>query len=106
VAPGNYRISYVNGALRYNANQGWRLNAHNTFPAYYVEYNDGAAEIAFPGTVVEYGSQTQVEAANAGASIDIVHTGGSLGMYLHDGPIEDNVAGSPNPTFRLTLLTP
>lgn len=102
---GNYRISYVAGALHY-ANDFVDWNVNNILSTgYYIKYNGGAAEDYFSElTTAAFASQALAEAANAGKTHDIVHTGGTICMYLKDTPYTDNHPGSPNPTFKLTAL--
>jgi hypothetical protein len=103
VPAGNYRISYVNGALRYGANALWFLNIDNGLAHEgYKIVHSGGTQVEFPGTFDAYGSQALVEAANVGKSILIHHTGGEIKMYLTDSNYGDNGAGMPNPTFRLS----
>jgi hypothetical protein len=100
---GFYMISYVTGSLRYNPLNDWRVSKDDA--GYHVVYNNGAADEIFPvASMAEFPTQAQAAAANAGASMIINHTGGSIGMYLHDAPYADNIDGSPNPTFRLVQL--
>lgn len=111
IPAGNYRIAYVNGAVRYNASGEWWLNHDNNSPfgGYRIAYNNDAATAVFPGTAsstdgTHFFSQAEVEAANAGRSITFAHTGGRIGVYLSDQPYADNLPGSPNPTFKLETL--
>lgn len=103
LAAGLYRIRYINGALKYNAGQGWALNALGTL-GYMVRYSLG--DVFFPGTTsISFVTQSDVESANSGAHIDIVHNGGPIGVWLYDTIYPDNVPGNPNPTFSLTQLS-
>lgn len=103
---GNYKVSYVNGALKYSPAAGWSLNDEAMFGGqyriYYTSAEGTTVPIAFPGTTTQYSSQALVEAANAGKSVQFTHYGGSIGCYLFDTIYNDNVPGSPNPTFQLT----
>lgn len=100
---GTYRVSYVNGAMRYGNNALWLLNLNNGLAtAGFKIRHSGGTTVDFPGTTGTYGSQALVEAANAGKSIAITHTGGTISMFLNDTDYGDNHAGSPGPTFRLT----
>jgi len=102
---GTYRITYVQGALRYAPTFGWSLNCTDIIASdrYVVRY--GATDVTFPGTGAEdFPTQTAVEAANADAHIDVVHPGGAIGVWLSDTLYADNQAGSPNPTFRIARL--
>lgn len=97
---GDYKVEYVNGALKYNASNDWQLN-ESPAHGYYVTYNNGTSNINAPGDMAEYVAQVDLEAANAGAFVTFHHSGGMIGVYLFDDPYGDNTGGSPNPTFRL-----
>lgn len=101
---GTYRIRYDSGAMQYAAcvPPCWSVNTSGR--GFHVKYNNGTADAAFPASEVAFATQAEAEAANAGRFIDIVHTGGTIGMYLLDDPYGDNVAGSPNPTFSFPML--
>jgi hypothetical protein len=101
---GTYQIAYINGALKYNPAQGWALNAWSINPSgYIIVYSAGTLQ--FPGSnFVTFPSQAAVEAYNAGISQLIVHSGGSIGMFLTDTIYGDNLPGNPNPTFGLTKI--
>jgi hypothetical protein len=105
---GNYKVSYVNGALKYSPTQGWALNVRNPpnnegYVIYYTGPEGTQLPLNFPGTNDNtFPSQAAVEAANAGVSITFQHYGGAIGIYLFDSIYGDNVAGSPTPTFQLT----
>jgi len=101
VPAGTYKVSYVNGALRYGNNAFWLLNIAFANKGYYIRHSGGTT-IEFPGTTGTYGSQALVEAANAGRQITINHTGGTIEMFLDDLNYSDNHPGAPNPTFRLS----
>lgn len=106
IPAGNYRVSYVEGAWIspgpiYLVGDG--VLAAGKGRGYYITYNNGTAEVAFPVSGL-YASQALCEAANAGRSITFTHTGGKIGMFLWDSPYFDNSPGSPNPTFKLETL--
>lgn len=92
---GTYRINYINGAYKPSSLAG--------FQVWNYMVNNGATTSGFlPGNVGSFATQAICEAANSGRSFSFTHTGGSIGMWLSDSPYNDNVAGSPNPTFSLT----
>lgn len=106
IPEGTYRIAYVNGAWIspgpiYLVGDG--VLAAGKGRGYYIVYNNGGTEVAFPPSGL-YASQALCEAANAGAAIVINHIGGKIGMYLHDSPYADNSDGSPNPAFKLETV--
>lgn len=106
IPAGIYRVAYFNGAWIspgpiYLVGDG--VPAAGKGRGYYIKFDDGAQEVAFPPSGL-YSSQAECEAANAGASITFAHTGGKIGMYLHDSPYNDNTDGSPNPTFKLETI--
>ncbi len=106
--PGQYRINYVNGAWTGAGLGGQWMVGDGVLSAgkgrgYYIVYNNGGSEVAFPVSGL-YPSQAAAEAGTLGKSIVITHTGGTLGIYLHDSPYADNFPGSPNPTFNLHRL--
>lgn len=99
---GRYRVAYITGALIYGAGEGWALN--DAFgDGYQIMF--GGGNIRFPGTATGFATQALVASANAGTHLDIMHTGGQIGVYLADSIYNDNVAGSPNPQFLLTPLS-
>lgn len=102
---GTYRISYVTGAMEYAMCfpiQCWSVNTIGA--GFHIKYNGGAADVLFPASPNGFPTQPQAWADNAGLFINIVHTGGSIGMFLMDAPYGDNVAGTPNPTFNLVRM--
>lgn len=101
-AAGEYRIYYEAGAIEYGPGQGYRVNAGGI--GFYVAYDDGASEVQAPGTSTTYGTVAEVEAANAGLIVDIVHTGGTIGIYLGDSPYGDNTG--PGVTYRICPIAP
>lgn len=97
---GDYKVEYVNGALKYNPSFDWQLN-YSAAHGYYITFNGGTSIINAPGDTNAYGTQAALEAANAGQFVTFHHSGGKIGMYLFDDPYGDNLGGDPNPTFRL-----
>lgn len=107
---GNYRIRYKQGALLLNVTQpnqwwvNWRTRLSPSPIGYKVNYNGGTSTVWFPATDVNFPTQAAAEAANHDAFVDIVHSGGTIGVWLDDNPYGDNGPGHPSPTFQLTKL--
>ena len=121
VPAGNYVVRYVQGAMKYNPAQGWRVNAIALDKRYSIgifypgDVTPTLTKDATPLNYTEYATQAEVEAANAGAevTIDKATYFDALGenrarirIRLEDNPYDDNIAGSPNPTFRLLRVCP
>lgn len=103
---GTYRVQYVNGAMEY-ANcmptQCWSVNTIGA--GFHVVYNGGTADVLFPASTNTFPNQAGAEAENTGKIIDIVHTGGTIGVFLNDTNYGDNQPGAPNPTFKLLRIS-
>lgn len=101
---GNYRVEYIEGALKYNPAFNWGLN-DSTAHCFRVVHNNGTASIMGPALDFQrFATQALLEAHNTGQVVEFVHTGGTIGVFLDDFPYEDNIAGDPNPTFRLSKI--
>lgn len=91
VPPGNYRISYVSGALRYGGAVNYSVqDPLNLTHGYKIKYDDGLNEVASPGDTFQSASVATVAAHNTGAFVDFTHTSGKIGIYLFDSPYNDN----------------
>ncbi len=103
---GTYRVSYVNGALNYsNDTSLWQVG-NLIYTRYNIRHDNGSTNTGFSElTQGTYASQALAEAANAGKTHDIIHTGGTICMWFDDAPYTDNHSGSPNPTFLLTKIS-
>ena len=101
---GTYRIKYVTGAMEYAPCTIPCWNVNTVGAGYHVEYNNGSADLVFPAVTTARVTEAEVHSDNAGRFIDIMHTGGSICMYLQDAPYGDNVHGTPDPTFNLRKL--
>lgn len=113
---GWYRIKYVTGAFRFNVAYGWGVSTN----WYLVTQKGGEVDLlqlpsvpnpggpSIPsGKFAGPGYDTEEAARNAAllvGSRDFYHTGGPLGIQLHDNPYTDNIHGSPDPTWSLCLL--
>ena len=99
-------MSYVTGAFRYAVGNPLFYVNNILSTGFEIKYSGGASTDYFSElTQTGFASQALCEAANAGKTHDIVHTGGTICMYLFDLDYSDNVAGTPNPTFRLTRIS-
>lgn len=120
---GWYRVKYVKGAMKYNSNYGWSVAAYQTYKTNWQiitsQHNIvidlvGAPAIAgMPGPSIPnhsfsgsgYDTQEACENANLSAgAVDFFHNGGPLGLILYDSPYNDNVHGSPDPTWNICSL--
>ena len=115
---GYYRISYVTGAFKFNITHGWAVSTQwsvstsNSGGTVDLVAAPAAPQPVGPRTVpngvfVKEGFDTPEAAINANKSIgsrDFYHAGGPLGMVLYDNPYQDNVHGSPDPTWKLCSL--
>jgi hypothetical protein len=93
---GDYYVAYVRGALEFSyTGHGWQV------ASYFV--TDGAGNVvALPSSATQYTTQADCEAAHSGEYITYTHSGGKpIGVYLVDSPYDDNVSGTPNPTYQL-----
>ena len=89
-AAGNYRINYVSGGLSYTGllvafSVQDPYTAGNGFKIVY-----SGAEVDSPGDDTTFPTVLECEAHNSGDYVDIVHTGGKIGIYMKDSPIQDN----------------
>lgn len=114
---GWYRIRYIRGAFRYSADYGWGIGKDwkvVTRQGSVIDLFDAPSQ-ALPETEESLpngayqgpGYDTQEAAENAAASltsIDFYHDGGPIGVILYNTPYYDNVAGTPNPSWRLEEL--
>jgi hypothetical protein len=117
VPPGRYRITYVDGCMKYSSSQGWTVNAYAAGdPSGTDRYwlvGPGMTELVVPpgtvGFLIGSGGFADFDAcvtANLSLPpIDFDFTGGVIGVWLDDDPYSDNVAGlnGRSPTWRLTL---
>lgn len=103
LAAGTYTLTYINGALKYDGTSPWRLHQANTADRWRIVNASGATIKLCPGNNIGYTTQGALETANAGVNTTFVWAGGKLGLRFYDSKYSDNVAGSPNPTYRLTL---
>jgi hypothetical protein len=107
---GRYRISYVNGCIRYDPTiYFWAVNGSFNFEYWIAGATTSDGIQVAPG-VVSLAGDTSFDdcvATSQGLSADITFAGGKLGIYNNDFKPEDNVPGTGgNPTWRLDRLCP
>lgn len=88
---GNYRVTYVSGAIKYNPAFDYCVQWPVGGDMFRIVHDNGATQIEAPGDNVFYATVGAAETANAGAFVDFVHTGGTIGIFLLDSPYEDNI---------------
>jgi hypothetical protein len=112
---GTYVISYVDGCMKYSADQGWTVNA-------YADGSDGwwligastaDKKLVLPGNIgflIGEGGfpvfEDCVAASKAAQPETFEHAGGQLGIWLQDSPYTDNLAGEGgrNPKWSLVRM--
>jgi hypothetical protein len=110
---GSYRITYVDGCMKYSGDQNWTVNATDAADRYTWWLVDGSSDdlLVPPGTVGYlpgaggYDTFDACVAANAILPpVDFDFAGGQLGVWLEDSPYSDNVAGDDgrNPSWSIT----
>lgn len=117
VAAGTYRISYVDGCMKYGGGQGWTVNAYvaNQSCWYVIGASTNERIVVPPGTVgyaVGSGAYADFEDCVA-ASLQVppveftLAQPTPLGVWLLDSPYGDNMAGldNRNPTWQLSVVT-
>jgi len=111
VPAGHYRVTYVDGCMKYSSGQAWTVNAYANGPDTLYVVADGVSLAPAPGTVGfqqgqgAFASFDECVAANqSDAPLEIDFDGGTLGLQLDDFPYTDNVEGESgrNPTYRLS----
>ncbi len=118
VPPGRYRVTYVDGCMKYSTSQAWSVNAYAAgdptgTDRYWIVDGSMNQIVVPPGTAGFLvgsggfaGFDECVTANLALPPIDFDFTGGQIGAWLDDNPYSDNVPGvnGRNPTWKLTLL--
>jgi hypothetical protein len=108
---GNYKISYVNGALAVASSivdpvwaVYWRDPGYLTYNGCFISTMDGDFYFtAPPVSTTLYDTQADAEAHYAGAHINVTTTApGTIRLRFYDLPYDDNSDGDPNPTFTLS----
>lgn len=115
---GRYRVTYVDGCMKYSSTQGWTINAYaQNDPGPAKWWLIGADQTVMirvpPGTVGyftsngAYATFAECVAANELLPADeFDFAGGKLGIWLQDSNYGDNLAGEGgvNPTWKLEKL--
>jgi hypothetical protein len=112
IPAGTYRITYVDGCMKYGSGQGWTVNAYadGSDGWWLVGATTGDKILVLPGTVgYAPGSgafdmfDDCVAASQLSAPVTFLHQAGVLGVWLQDSPYSDNTAGQDdrNPSWRL-----
>jgi hypothetical protein len=109
---GHYRVTYVDGCMKYSSSQGWTINAYANGPdTLYVVQAANAPIAPAPGTIgffVNQGAFAAFDACVAAnqndAPLEFDWAGGPIGLWLEDAPYTDNVGGENgrDPTYRLS----
>jgi len=113
---GTYRLTYVDGCMKYGSGQGWTVNAYanGTDAWWLVGATPSDKILVLPGTAgyaPDAGAFSDfascVSASLLSPPVTFTHTGGVLGVWLQDSPYSDNTAGEDdrNPTWRLDGVT-
>jgi hypothetical protein len=116
--PGTYRVVYEDGCMKYASSQAWTIHAYGNAGFdhrwWIVGETTSDRKVKTPGTTGIFvgagGYETFAEcvAANLSLSVPVTfeHSGGKLGVWLHDSNYPDNVAGEDgrNPRYRLERL--
>jgi hypothetical protein len=111
---GRYRVTYVDGCMKYASNQDWAIHAYGDGSiAWWLGSTSGEKLVMLPGTVgifQDQGGYTDFAACVAAnqplAPLDFDFAGGALGIWLADSAYSDNLAGidGRNPSWKLTRL--
>jgi hypothetical protein len=113
---GRYRITYVDGCMKYSAVQAWSLHAYaGAEPdGWWFVGKDQTQKIVVPPGTVGFlvgsgGFSTFEECVTANLALppsEFEFSGGKIGAWLQDAPYTDNLAGegNRNPKWKLTLL--
>jgi hypothetical protein len=113
---GTYRMTYVDGCMKYGGGQGWTVNAYGETGCckwWLIGESTADRKLVPPGTIgYAAGSGAFASFADcenesrATAPLEFVHSGGRLGIWLQDSPYTDNLAGEDgrNPRWRLVRL--
>ena len=114
VPAGRYRVTYVDGCMKYSSSQNWTVNAYGNGPSTLWIVGDGSRIAPVPGTTgftngegfATFDACVTANLANDGA-LQFDFAGGTLGLELEDDPYTDNVPGENgrSPTYRLTCTS-
>jgi len=114
---GRYRITYVDGCMKYSSSQAWTIHAYDAAGAPAKWWLVGATTadlLRLPPGTVGYATTNGAFAvfADCVAANQLLppeefdFAGGKLGVWLQDSPYSDNLAGEggKNPTWKLEKL--
>jgi hypothetical protein len=111
---GRYRVTYVDGCMKYSAGQDWALHAYTDGSiAWYLGAATGDQAVRLPGTYGIFegsGGYADFEACVAAnlplEPVEFDFAGGQLGVWVADSNYVDNVPGTDNrnPKWRLERL--
>jgi hypothetical protein len=113
--PGRYRVTHIDGCMKYASSQDWTIHAYEDNPSFgwYLGGATGDRLVQLPGTygyAASNGAYVELEdcvAANQALDpVEFDFDGGVLGIWLADTNYPDNVAGldGRNPIWLLTRL--
>jgi hypothetical protein len=109
---GRYRISYVDGCMKYAPGQAWTVHAIGGSFAWWIGTARNDARVQPPGTTGHqlnnggFADFADCVAANKlRPPVELDFAGGKLGVWLADSPFDDNVTGEDgrNPTWSIAL---
>jgi hypothetical protein len=111
---GRYRVSYVDGCMKYSSAQDWAIHAYaDGSIAWWLGKTSGDKLVMLPGTIGIYEGQGGYSEFNACVAanqplqpVEFDFEGGVLGIWLADSNYGDNLSGvdGRNPSWKLTLL--
>jgi hypothetical protein len=111
---GRYRVTYVDGCMKYNAFQRWKVHQNVGLgpDGWYLVGASKAERVALlPGLASDlFGGYAEFEdCVRANKDVppqEFDFAGGKLGIALNDSPYDDNLTGEQgrNPKWTLTLL--
>ena len=106
---GKYKVTWVEGCMRYGPTGLWGVNAQNILnpndPHKFQVSRELDSDVPLDKCPhCDYATQADAEAAEGTWETTFDFVGGKMGCYLFDDPYRDNAAGDITPTFNLTLL--
>jgi hypothetical protein len=114
---GAYEVIYEDGCMKYASSQAWTIHAYNhagfDHRWWLIGESSEDRKVTLPGSVGitvgggGFATFDECVAANVGrAPLSFEHTGGKLGVWLHDTNYPDNITGvdGRNPRWRLERI--
>jgi len=111
---GRYRVTYVDGCMKYNFLQAWRVNQDTGSGPdgwWLVGANTSDRVVLLPGDAQSFvaGAANFSDCVSNNKMLapkEFDFAGGKLGIWLNDAPYIDNLSGEngDNPRWQLTLL--